>query len=105
MVQRKKTRIVLTILSVLAGFMSFPLAMFSPMIFDAPGSSENPLALFLFYCVFSFPVLCMLGAILPWMFKRHPKSIWLHALSGLAVAQFLTAIVLLEVMCRGDFAC
>ena len=102
---RKGLRIGLTVLSILGALMAAPLVMFSPMIFDAPGSDENNLTWFLFFAVLAFPVLCLMGGILPWKFRHNPKSIWLYALSGLAVGLFVTAIVLLEVTCGGDFGC
>jgi hypothetical protein len=105
MPHKKGLRIGLTILSVLGAVMSMPLVMFSPMMFDAPGSGDNPLAQFLFFSVLAFPVLCLIGGILPWTFKRHPKSIWLYGLTGLAVLLLVTAMILLDVMCGGDFAC
>ncbi len=105
MPHKKGLRIGLTILSVIGAVMSMPLVMFSPMMFDAPGSDENALTQFLFFSVLAFPVLCLMGGILPWKFRHNPKSIWLYALSGLAVGLFVTAIVLLEVSCGGDFAC
>lgn len=105
MPHKKGLRIGLTILSILGAVMSMPLVMFSPMMFDAPGSDENPLTQFLFFSVLAFPVLCLMGGILPWKFKHNPKSIWLYALSGLAVGLFVTAIVLLEAACDGDFNC
>jgi hypothetical protein len=55
--------------------------------------------------VLAFPVLCLMGGILPWIFKRHPKSIWLYGLSGLAIGLLILAIVLLSIKCGGDFAC
>lgn len=105
MPHKKGLRIGLTILSVIGAVMSMPLVMFSPMMFDAPGSDENALTQFLFFSVLAFPVLCLMGGILPWKFRHNPKSIWLYALSGLAVGLFVTAIVLLEVTCGGDFNC
>jgi hypothetical protein len=105
MTNKKGLRIGLTILSVLGAVMSMPLVMFSPMMFDAPGSDENPLAQFLFFSVLAFPLLCLMGGILPWMFKRHPKSIWLYGLTGLAVLLLISAVTLLEVACSGDFSC
>lgn len=105
MPHKKGLRIGLTILSVIGAVMSMPLVMFSPMMFDAPGSDENALTQFLFFSVLAFPVLCLMGGILPWKFRHNPKSIWLYALSGLAVGLFVAAIVLLEVSCGGDFAC
>ncbi|MBO6772349.1 MAG: hypothetical protein JJ898_13515 [Thalassospira sp.] len=81
------------------------MVMFSPMMFDAPGSENNLLTELLFYSVLAFPVLCLVGGILPWIFRRHPLGIWLYALSGLAIGLLVSAIVLLDVMCGGDFAC
>ncbi len=105
MPHKKGLRIGLTILSVLGAVMSVPLVMFSPMMFDAPGSEDNLLTELLFYSVLAFPVLCLAGGILPWIFRRHPLGIWLYALSGLAIGLLVSAIVLLDVMCGGDFAC
>lgn len=105
MPHKKGLRIGLTILSVLAALMSMPMVMFSPMMFDAPGSDENIYTQFLFFSVLAFPVLCLLGGILPWICGRHPKSIWLYGLSGLAIGLLILAIVLLSVNCGGDFAC
>jgi glucan phosphoethanolaminetransferase (alkaline phosphatase superfamily) len=105
MPHKKGLRIGLTILSILAAVMSMPMVMFSPMMFDAPGSENNPVTQLLFYSVLAFPVLCLMGGILPWIFKRHPKSIWLYGLSGLAIGLLILAIVLLSIKCGGDFAC
>jgi len=105
MPHKKGLRIGLTILSILTAVMSMPMVMFSPMMFDAPGSENNPITQLLFYSVLAFPVLCLMGGILPWIFKRHPKSIWLYGLSGTAIGLFVVAIVLLSVKCGGDFAC
>jgi glucan phosphoethanolaminetransferase (alkaline phosphatase superfamily) len=105
MPHKKGLRIGLTILSILAAVMSMPMVMFSPMMFDAPGSENNPITQLLFYSVLAFPVLCLMGGILPWIFKRHPKSIWLYGLSGLAIGLLILAIVLLSIKCGGDFAC
>lgn len=105
MLHKKGLRIGLTILTVLAALMSMPMVMFSPMMFDAPGSDENVLTQFLFFSVLAFPVLCLMGGILPWIFKRHPKSIWLYGLSGLAIALIVVAAALLELQCGGDFSC
>ncbi|MEQ9346721.1 MAG: hypothetical protein RIG26_09790 [Thalassospira sp.] len=105
MTHKKGLRVGLTILSVLAALMSMPLVMFSPMMFDAPGSDNNALTQLLFYSVLAFPALCLAGGILPWMFRRHPQSIWLYALGGLAVGMLVIAIVLLEIQCGGSFSC
>ncbi|MCC9622568.1 hypothetical protein LPB41_12770 [Thalassospira sp. MA62] len=105
MPHRKRTRITLTILSVLGALFSLPIVMFAPMMFDAPGSENNPFTQLMFYSVVAFPVLCLMGGILPWIFKRHRLGIWLYALSGLAIGLFVVAIVLMQIQCGGDFAC
>lgn len=105
MPDRKGMRIGLTVLSILAALFSAPLVMFSPMIFDAPGSENNPATQMLFYSILAFPVLCLMGGILPWVFRRHRLGIWIYALSGLAIGLFVAAIVLLQIQCGGDFAC
>jgi hypothetical protein len=81
------------------------MVMFSPMMFDAPGSDENIFTQFLFFSVLAFPLLCLLGGILPWVFKPHPKPTWLYGLRGLAIGLLFLSVVLLSVQCGGDFAC
>ncbi|OSQ48524.1 hypothetical protein TALK_08925 [Thalassospira alkalitolerans] len=81
------------------------MVMMSPMMFDTPGSENNPVTQMLFYSLLAFPALCLMGGILPWVLKRHPQSIWLYALSGLAVGLFFASIVLLQIQCDGSFSC
>ncbi|HEY2614095.1 MAG TPA: hypothetical protein VGI42_00155, partial [Chthoniobacterales bacterium] len=52
-------------LGALAGI--FP-AMFSPMMFDAPGSEHNLTTIVLFLSVLTFPISCLLGIALSWIF-------------------------------------
>lgn len=105
MTNKKGLRIGLTVLSILAALLSLPMVMMSPMMFDAPGSDNNPITQMMFYSLLAFPVLCLMGGILPWIFKRHAISIWLYALSGLAIGLFFASIVLLQIQCGGDFSC
>ena len=105
MTNKKGLRIGLTVLSILAALLSLPMVMMSPMMFDAPGSDNNPITQMMFYSLLAFPVLCLMGGILPWVLKRHPLSIWLYALSGLAVGLFFAAVVLLQIQCGGGFSC
>lgn len=102
---RKGLRIGLTVLSILGALMAVPLVMFSPMIFDAPGSDENNLTWFLFFAVLAFPVLCLMGGILPWILKNHPKSLWLYGLGVIGFVLITVAVILLETQCQGSFSC
>ncbi|WP_244271268.1 hypothetical protein [Thalassospira sp. GB04J01] len=101
MTHKKGLRITLTIISILGALLSLPMV----MMFDAPRSENNPITQLMFYSLLAFPALCLMGGILPWVLKRHPLSIWLYALSGLAVGLFFAAVVLLQIQCGGDFSC
>ncbi|WP_240626527.1 hypothetical protein [Thalassospira lohafexi] len=105
MTHKKGLRITLTIISILGALLSLPMVMMSPMMFDAPGSENNPITQLMFYSLLAFPALCLMGGILPWIFKRHAISIWLYALSGLAVGLFFAAVVLLQIQCGRNFSC
>lgn len=104
MPDKKGLRITFTIISILGAFLSLPMVMMSPMMFDAPGSDTNAITQLLFYSVLAFPALCLMGGILPWVFRRHAKSIWLYALTGLAVGLITFAIILLQLQCSGNFS-
>lgn len=105
MTNKKGLRITLTIVSILGAFLSLPMVMMAPMMFDAPGSESNPITQLMFYSLLALPALCLMGGILPWIFKRHEISIWLYALSGLAIGLFFASVVLLQIQCGGDFSC
>lgn len=56
-----------TVVWVLAGLFGLLLAGFSVMIFDAPGSTENPGAILLFLSIVSFPPACALAILAAWV--------------------------------------
>ena len=58
--------IVATVVWVLAGLVGCLFAAFSVMIFDAPGSTENPGAILLFLSFVSFPPACAVAIVLAW---------------------------------------
>jgi Na+/proline symporter len=49
-------------------------ALFVPMMFDAPGSESNVRLQAFAVSVLLLPVFCLLGAILPWVFRRRRYS-------------------------------
>ena len=101
---RKERRPIWLIVSIvlwgLAGLvLLFPMVYLSIFLFDAPGTSNNPLVWVLFFCMVSFPVLCILSSlgtfILQFKFKRlaYPVSILpLAALVFLVTIGFLTSL-------------
>lgn len=58
-------------------------ALMSPMMFDAPGSTQNAQMLTLFWSVVSFPVLCVAGVLLAWIAfakRRDRLALWFSLL-------------------------
>ena len=49
-------------------------AMMSPMLFDAPGSDDNPALWALALAVWMFSVVAFASAIAPWLFLRRRRS-------------------------------
>jgi len=62
--------------------------LFTPMMFDAPGSASNPMTYLIILFVLSFPVLCIISLIGTWIVfnaqKRSPER-------SLAVPQIVIA--------------
>lgn len=59
--------LIATLLYMLLGVLGAGFAMMSPMMFDAPGSTENQLLWTLFWTVISFPVSCLIAIIGMWV--------------------------------------
>ncbi len=104
----KKTVLkVTTGLWLLATVPGIGLAMFSVMLFDAPGSEENPATIALFYSLSTFPVICVVSVVLSWILYRRQWSTvacWIACLPLLNVIAGIGAIVYLETFCGGRFS-
>jgi hypothetical protein len=97
--------IALTLACILAGLVSLlPVAML-PMMFDAPGSEANPLTWVLVATIAAFPLFCLIGAVLPWFFRRTCFGGWLFLLPILDVAMVAAALFALGYFCDGRFSC
>lgn len=77
--------IALSVLSVVVGVISLAPLVMLPMAFDAPGSEKNGALIAMVLIAGLFPVSCLLGAILPWIFRPRPFAAWLFALPGLNI--------------------
>jgi len=56
---------------VLLALISVAPVMMLPMMFDAPGSEENGALIAAALLLATFPISCLLGAILPWIFRKR----------------------------------
>jgi uncharacterized membrane protein YbhN (UPF0104 family) len=90
---------------VLVGLGSLAPVMMVPMMFDAPGSESNPLVIILAAMMVAFPLLCLISAILPWLFWRKSFAKWLFLPPILDLAAIVLMFVALEQFCHGQFRC
>jgi hypothetical protein len=98
---RNKQAILILLLNVppLLGLIIWPFAaMMSPMIFDAPGSENNPLAWVSYYTVLAYPFLTITGAILSYFnckgdFGRRCLASTLLTYSGVLAILLVSAVI------------
>jgi hypothetical protein len=100
---------------ILAGALSFLSVPFgclaaemSAMLFDAPGSENNPILWFVFASFLAYPLAALLGPILSWIsyLTGHRRtSIVFMAMPLVAISTVLVGFVLLHARCGGRTAC
>jgi hypothetical protein len=103
----------ITVLALSVWLLGLPLL----MMFDSPGSSENPWLWMILYGVFSLPLLCALTPLLLWLLyglgcslphSRHwlrRLGYGLQALPLLSPLTVLVGVIGLELRCSGSFNC
>lgn len=111
----EKSRPVFTILVCvfwgLMGLISIVPSMMSFMAFDAPEAGKNPFVWMLVIGAISFPMACFTSIITSWMAWRvshDEKSPFLRLTRSLPLVSILVvliAIMLIEMRCKGNFAC
>jgi hypothetical protein len=92
--------------------------MFSPMLFDAPGSNGNHWLNLSFYSLLSFPVLCVLSIAGSWIVwsktrdwpaERAAQGRWYRigvaALPMISILLFALGFLMIEWLCDGSFSC
>ena len=89
----------------MVGVASLLPVMMLPMMFDAPGSESNRLLIALAAAIAIFPLLCLIGAVLPWLFRRRSFARWLFLPPLLDLALVIIGFVALGHFCHGNFAC
>ncbi|RCK48719.1 hypothetical protein TH25_14080 [Thalassospira profundimaris] len=89
----------------LGGIISLPFVMFSPMMFDSPGSENNIYLHLLFGSVLLFPVMSFSGAFFPWLLRRWAWSAWFFLFPFFGTGFVIFSATLLQVRCGGNFAC
>src|ERR1019366_3242248 len=97
--------LILTALWILAGLAAVVPAMMTPMMFDAPGSERNPVAIGLAISVAIFPLVCLLSAVLPWIFRKWPFAAMFFLLPVANLAVIAAIVFTLDYFCSGQFSC
>ncbi len=104
-------RIIIRIIHIIFGI-AFPfsvyVALLSPMMFDAPGSTENILVWLLFIAVFTFPLMILTSIIASWGIARSGKgykmALVCSLLPCLNIALFFISMGCIEIFQNGSFA-
>jgi len=96
--------VVLTALWAVAGLAAILPALMSPMMFDAPGSTANPVTIALAISVALLPLVCLVAAGLPWLLRHWPLAKWIFLLPGLHIAVILALFVVLSLVYDGRFS-
>ena len=99
--------IIETILSIPGIVVGAFVAAMSVMMFDAPGSNENPALILLFCSIAGLPVSLFAGVVLAWIalaMKRDRAALWLSLLPLLPLLTGVVALLWLQFGYGGNFA-
>ena len=108
---RDGIRIYLIIISIVWFISLFPalfMAMFSPMIFDAPGSETSSWTIAAASAMLSYPLVAVLGIIFSWVFfvKNKLKTALVFSLLPVVwIGLNISIWVCIELFCDGKFTC
>ena len=91
--------IVETILSIPAIGIGAVMALMSPMMFDAPGSSDNPAMILLFSSIVGLPLSLIIGVLFAWIalaLKRDRGALWFSLLPLVPLIGAVVAVLWLQ---------
>ncbi|MDC0672802.1 hypothetical protein [Nannocystis radixulma] len=100
--------VVATVIFGLTGLLSLPMLLFTPMMFDAPGSEDSVYTWLLVGSLLLYPFLTLGGLVLAWRANgRGEVELALKRLQIplLAASLVVGAVMLLQLVCAGKFAC
>jgi hypothetical protein len=80
----------------------FP-ALMSPMMFDSPGSTSNPVTVALAISVAVFPLFCLVAAALPWILRHWSLAKWVFLLPLVDIGIVIALFAALEYFSGGLF--
>ncbi len=104
---RARTRTYLLLASgvwVVAGMLGLVVAAFSCMLFDAPGSENNPATVAVFFTLVSFPIVCAAAIAISWTLyslRLHLAACMISLLPLVDILAVIAAIVCSSVFYGG----
>ncbi|QIE60582.1 hypothetical protein G5B37_13705 [Rasiella rasia] len=108
---RNNLRIYLIIASIVWFLSLFPalfMALFSPMMFDAPGSESSTWTIAAATAMLTYPVVTVLSIVVAWLLFVRKKHKWSLCISLLPIVWIVINILIwvaIEIFCDGSFSC
>lgn len=108
---RDNLRIYLIIASIVWFLSLFPalfMAMFSPMMFDAPGSENSSWTIAIVAGILSYPVVTVLAVLVSWFLfvkKKHKASLLVSLIPLVWILINILLWIDIEIFCDGSFTC
>ena len=93
---------------IMAFLVSIPFLIWTPMIFDAPGSEKAIPTWMLFCSLISFPISCLvsvIGSWVVWIFKKKAAILFFVFLPLMSIFFIGLSFFVSEIICDGSFAC
>ena len=100
--------IIISIVWFLSLFPALFLAMFSPMMFDAPGATSSAWTIAVASALLSYPVVVVLIIILSWVFfakQKHKAALILSLVPAVWILINIVLWISIEIFCDGSFTC
>jgi hypothetical protein len=95
---RRILRIITSLFAVL-GLLGVLPALMSPMLLDSPQAQHSPIAILMFLCIATFPLVCFCSVLIAWLLFRRGQfsaSAWVSALPTINIALGMLLALLLR---------
>ena len=111
MKKNKKYKIGIILSNLIFGLLFIPslvMFVFSPMIFDAPGSTTSPFTILFWLSIFSFPFAVIISIVCSWILynsKKYLSALLISLLPILNIILYFLSSLMMDYFCNGSFVC
>lgn len=102
----KTATIIINIIFILLLLPGAGMAVMSPMMFDAPGSTENKLTILTATSIFTFPIVIIIAQIISWIFfanGNYKVAFWIALLPVVNITLITIGFTLIQILQGGRF--